>query len=197
MEWMTKDNATDICRKEMYLYTTYKGLLRDINDEITGIYASFEPSSPKLGSDGISHGQMTLEQRYIQLLMAEKDTLVIKGQCLMQLIAWIERMLYRMPSTIRIYAIKYYMLKEDMEVIAKEAELQPRVVQRKILTSIADVMSQDDVIEAYNTIVEKANLNDILSEQEINKLKHRRATALYRKKIENQKQARRSQKGQI
>ena len=126
-------------RTELRLYTTYIELLRSIDDRIAELYTYFEPSSPRIDEVRATCCKKTLEQRYIEYLVMEKSELEIKKKNLIEQIGQIESALFRIPSTIRILVIKYYMLNEKYDSIAKEVRLQPRVVQRKILEYASDV----------------------------------------------------------
>lgn len=171
METMTRENAAQIFKQELYLYTEYQRLIRQKKEyKQEQIEARVDIHAVIIGDGGTSSALTQDEKLAVYCFDIQEIDYAI--QVLTEMIDWINETIKRIDPAVRLYTIYHYMLRKSIDQIAGMADIHPVICRTQISSALESVLT-DERINEYNKA--KKLLNSAISTNKLETLKHKKA----------------------
>lgn len=175
MNVMNKENAVQIFKQELSLYSEYQRLIKQKKEyKQEQIESRVDVHAISFGDGGASSALTKDEKLAIYCVDTEEIDFAIVA--LTEMINWINETINRLEPTIRIYTIYHYMLRRSIDQIAEMAGIHPVICRTQIPAALNSVLTEER-IKKYN--LAKSLLRGVVSENQLERMKNGKAKYAY------------------
>lgn len=158
--FMTRENCSEILRKELQNYRRYAMLIRDSEDRLAELEnESNNLRSPRMDRIGDNTGTMEFDLlRYVQLMDTERET--IDAYTRMQ--EWVLGVVNGIENkSLKPDLIRIFFRGERRKVVARDRGIREDLLNKQILNEFQKAVT-DEQIKQYNEISEKlSEINEL------------------------------------